>query len=491
MKTSRMVAGAVGVFAAFAGFLLVAPGRISDRAVGTVDDLFFVALATAGVMSTGAAAAATRGLRRAAWTVMTVAMVVWLVGDVMWAYYDLRGLDPFPSPADVPYLSYTVLAAVALLLFPTRRSARAGARPVLDGIIVAGSLFIVASRTAMAQVYRAAGMSRTEELVSLAYPLTAVALLTVAAVVLVRSGAGQRMTLWLLTVGLAFSALSSGFFSYQSALSHYLSGNLLDLGWALSGLLIIAAATVDRNAVPHPADTGELVSWASVLMPYLPLMLAAAVVATTKGDGDLGGPVRVAALVVVGAVLVRQFLADRENRRLLNAVADQATHDPLTGLANRALFDDRLERLLRDGAPAAVVVIDLDGFKRVNDTFGHAAGDRVLVEVGRRLQEAVRHRDMVARIGGDEFAILIEGPNAHTGDVADRVERCFGPPFDLGGHTAAVRPSLGIAVAGFGADSGQTSSPPSAEDLLKRADLAMYAGRSLSRTPAPGSTRSS
>lgn len=490
MSSRVAVLGTVAGVVAAAAFFLVAPGRLAGRTLSLADDVLFVVLTAAGAAATAAAAVGSRGRRRAAWTVMTVAMAAWLLGDLLWAGYDLRGLDPFPSLADIAYLAHPVLAMASLLLFPTRRSARSGGRPILDGVIVAGSLFIVSWRTAMAQVYAAAGMSRLEELVSLAYPLTSVALLTVASVVLVRSGPGHRLTLWLLTLGLACSAVSSGLFSYLSARSQYGSGHLIDLGWAVSVLLVILAAVVDRNAGDRNAGDrvagGGRVNWSSVLLPSIPLMLAAVVVALTPARAETGGPVPVVGLIVVAAVLARQFLADRENRRLLNAVADRATHDPLTGLANRAYFGDRLERLADARTPVAVIALDLDGFKRINDTFGHTAGDRVLVEVGRRLQRAVRQRDVVARVGGDEFAILIEGGREDAEAVAARIRGCFVPPFAIDGRTADVRLSLGIAAM-----PGDGTPASDAGALLERADLAMYAARSATRTPDSAAARSS
>lgn len=480
MRTSRVVAGAFGVFAAFVLLLLVAPGRLPERTIGIVDDVFCVMLDAVTILFTAAAARATGGRRRAAWTVMTAAMLAWLMGDAIWMYYDIRERDPFPSPADIPYLLYPVLAVVALLLFPTRRPARAAGRPILDGIIVAGSLFIVSWRTVMAAVYRSTGMHSLEMFVSLAYPATAVALLTVAAVVLVRSGSGQRLTLLLLTLGLALSALASGFFSYVAAFSEYASGQLLDIGWVASAVLIIVASSVDRNADYRAEDPPELVSWASVLLPYIPLMLSVVVIMTTTGDPETGGPVQAVALVLVAAVMVRQFLADRENRRLLNTIADRATHDPLTGLANRTLFGERLARMLGNGSPAAVLALDLNGFKQVNDTLGHAAGDVVLVQVAERLQSSVRHGDMVARLGGDEFAILIEGRAEQADQVAARVMEGFEVPIVAGGRAVAVGVSIGIAVA----PDGQDGPPPTAEGLVEQADLAMYAKRSAGRRAA-------
>ena len=161
-----------------------------------------------------------------------------------------------------------------------------------------------------------------------------------------------------------------------------------------------------------------------------------------------------------------------------------ALHDPLTGLANRALFADRvahaLARAARDGTAAAVLFVDLDGFKALNDALGHAAGDRCLVAAAERLRGAVRADDTVARLGGDEFAVLLEGTHAAQAeaeavDVADRAVAALRVPVDMGdlhGEPWRIAASVGIAAAG-----GWVGAAASPDELLRRADQAMYAAK--------------
>lgn len=162
-----------------------------------------------------------------------------------------------------------------------------------------------------------------------------------------------------------------------------------------------------------------------------------------------------------------------EQRRSEAEITHLARHDPLTGLANRAEFNARLneasKRLRRSGSAVTVMMLDLDKFKAVNDTLGHPAGDRLLIEVAQRLKAAVRETDVLARLGGDEFAIIQEsGVDQHEGAIALalRIIHTISQPFDLNGHQAVVGTSIGIAMA------PEHGTVP--EDLLKKADLALY-----------------
>ncbi|MGH8981490.1 MAG: EAL domain-containing protein [Acidimicrobiales bacterium] len=161
------------------------------------------------------------------------------------------------------------------------------------------------------------------------------------------------------------------------------------------------------------------------------------------------------------------------------ALEHQALHDPLTGLANRALLLDRLEQALHASARRetrpAVLFLDLDHFKAVNDASGHSAGDQLLVAVADRIQAVVRASDTVARLGGDEFVVLCDDraePLEDSLAVAKRVVACLEPEFVVGGREAFVSASIGVAPAGTG---------DNAEGLLSRADQAMYRAKKLGR----------
>jgi diguanylate cyclase (GGDEF)-like protein/PAS domain S-box-containing protein len=168
---------------------------------------------------------------------------------------------------------------------------------------------------------------------------------------------------------------------------------------------------------------------------------------------------------------VSQIQDISEQKQINERLTDLTLHDPLTGLANRVLFSDRLahavERSRRSRERVAVLFIDLDRFKGVNDSLGHAAGDELLRQASERMRRAVRPADTIARLGGDEFTVLCEDLGAvnDAGWVADRLSDTLERPFDLFGNEIRIGVSIGIAVA---------DRHDSAETVLAKADAAMY-----------------
>jgi diguanylate cyclase (GGDEF)-like protein len=178
----------------------------------------------------------------------------------------------------------------------------------------------------------------------------------------------------------------------------------------------------------------------------------------------------VAAVLLLGGIAL---LTAVRARALGGALAYQASHDSLTGLPNRTLLCRRLEHELAaldaPGQPVTLMMLDLDGFKEVNDTFGHSIGDQVLVQVGRRVVNSVRDVDTVARLGGDEFAVLLgPGPGDYVDILTRRVLAALELPLAMNTTTVAVAASIGIATA----EPGET-----ADELLRNADLAMYTAK--------------
>jgi Amt family ammonium transporter len=176
--------------------------------------------------------------------------------------------------------------------------------------------------------------------------------------------------------------------------------------------------------------------------------------------------------------LADQAVTAFDRAELAEQVHHQATVDPLTGLANRRAFTDALQEVLAGDDPlverpagAAVVFVDLDRFKEVNDTLGHVAGDQLLVTAARRLSGLVRTDDLVARLGGDEFTVLLRsvGSDRELAEVAHRVCEALGEPVVLDGSVVETPPSVGAVRIG--------STYTTVRDVLRDADAAMYAAK--------------
>ncbi|HEX2755500.1 MAG TPA: EAL domain-containing protein, partial [Candidatus Limnocylindrales bacterium] len=227
-----------------------------------------------------------------------------------------------------------------------------------------------------------------------------------------------------------------------------------------------------------PAEAHYLASIGQRTMAMIPLVAAGRTVGLVEVTSS-----RKAAFdsrsVELAAMLAGEAAMALENARLYEEIRHQALHDGLTGLANRVLFRDRVEhavaRSRRSGTRIAVLFVDLDDFKALNDTHGHARGDEVLAISARRVTEALRPSDTAARQGGDEFAILIEDvvDDADALAVATRLADALRQPMSIGHAEVRIAASIGVALGGAGQES--------ADDLLRNADVAMYAAKGSSR----------
>lgn len=467
-----------GMAAAVVGFGLVLLLPVGP-AVTMIDDLGTVAAAVAATLAAGRRAWLVHGRARTSWLLMTAAFGAASLGEAIWSWYELvlHQESPFPSVADIAYLSFPVLALVALLFRPTTVLAGQGRlRGVLDGLLVAGSLFSISWVTALGPTFAAGGGSPLELALSVAYPISDLVVLTTVLVVVTQTPG--RLGLALLAGGMALQAVSDSAYTYLAATGSYQTGSLIDLGYFAAYLLMIEAALRDQPGELSPEERGT--SWWATLLPYVPVALAVGIAVWQLRPGGASPTLVVGAGVVV-VLLVRQLMTVVDNRRLVQRVLEsqrqlthQAFHDSLTSLANRALFTDRVTHAVelhrRSMRPVAVLLLDLDDFKSVNDSLGHAAGDELLVRVAERLRAATRAGDTVARLGGDEFAVLVEDDGDPV-ELAQRILSALDRPVALLGRELPVHASIGIAP--LSAD----AAPQAAADLLKQADMAMYAAK--------------
>jgi diguanylate cyclase len=440
---------------------------------------------------TAAAAAARRagtatGRSRLSWACLSLGTAAWAAGQGWWCWVQIvqGGEAPFPSVADIGFVAFPLLAAAALLLLQTADGSTARLQRTLDAAMTSAAAGLVSWETTLGAVVAAnTGDDRLAGTLLVAYPVLDVLLIVLGVLTLARA-TGDRLPQGLVVLGLlAFSVSDSGF-AFVAAAGDY-DGNLLDLGW-IAGFLLIALAALCRPAAVGRAAEERRAEDPSAsradYLPYVPVALSLVVTAVLVFRGrTLDRWELLTVVVVVALLLARQYVALRDNARLAGELATreselrhQAFHDGLTGLANRALFLDRLQHALalhaRDLRPVAVVFLDLDDFKVVNDTLGHAVGDELLVRVAERLTGAVRTGDTVARLGGDEFAVLLED-GGDPMPIAAKVSASLVPPFTLRGDVVDVHASIGIC------ELDAEDAPLAADELLARSDTAMYSAK--------------
>jgi diguanylate cyclase (GGDEF)-like protein len=437
---------------------------------------------------------ASSGRHRRAWTALAAALTCWAVGDAVWTWLQAAGEPPFPSLADVGYLAFGPLVCAGLLLYPVPvpDGPGTGVRRVLDGVSASCALLLVSWQTALGAAARATdSVDPDAAVVSLVYPVVDVAVVVLAVLTLARVPVGRpRLPLVVLTGGLVALSVADSAFVTVTATDSYQSGDLPDVLWTLGFGCLGAAALLDdgrahriEGATPGERAAAAVPSPATGLVPYVPIVLASAVVAVMQLLGRPPSLPELLALVVLTLLLLaRQYLALRQNARLAARVRAReqqleqlAFHDPLTGLPNRMLFRDRLEHAIglhaRDHRRLAVLYLDLDRFKEVNDTFGHAAGDLLLRFVAHRIRGTIRSVDTAARLGGDEFAVLLEsGYDPYR--CAERIVEALDEPLVVG-PGAEVRPRASVGIV----ELTPGDPPVTADDLLGRADQAMYSAK--------------
>ncbi|MCX2932836.1 bifunctional diguanylate cyclase/phosphodiesterase [Mycobacterium sp. CVI_P3] len=468
--------GRVAAFIA-AGGAAIALWLIGYWVAAAVDSALFVVAPWVAAGSAVWAARSSTGRQRVAWLCMAVGLVGWALGAASIVHIEafLSG-HPLSSADTWPFILFPIGLGVALLLFPPGLARRYVGRFILDAAIVAGLFFLIFWLVVMDEVYKVAGgVDHFMQILPVVYAALEIAVLTFALLLVVRAPSGQRSTLSLLTAGLLGVIVSDGAYTYISVSTAYSHGALVDIGW-IAGMFLIAVAALSapRSTVSVPKVRTES-AWASAWLPGLTAVLVA-VAAVTEPMVDLTSrPVLMLAAGLALAVFARQFLVISDNHRLLGEAADQALRDPLTGVANYTRFNERLTEAMQerehDRVPVVVMMLDLNDFKLVNDSYGHPAGDRLLMLVGDRISEAVRPADTVARLGGDEFGIVMTGPIDDSYRIARRVVEAFDAPFVVDGHDLAIRPSAGVAAADTDGSAVDT------DMLLKQADTAMYSAK--------------
>ncbi|MGF7237210.1 MAG: putative bifunctional diguanylate cyclase/phosphodiesterase [Frankia sp.] len=432
----------------------------------------------------------------------SVAVGVWEAGQ------DVVHLDA-TNIAGVISLASAAVSAAVLLTYPSgggsgwqhsgaalRGMSRGWYRTVLlDGLAVVGSLFLLLWANMLRQVFaslRSAG--QTPWTADITVVLADATLIVILVLVAVFRDPHSPIAWALLGAGFFTVGATTSVVTYVAATGGVASAPVLFAGTTLGPLLLALAAATAVPEAPGAIEDDEPTSRrtrvrlrlgirAHALLPYALVGVSFLVIGLRHLTSDqrfdaVEVTVGVTLLVLV---IVRQLLVVLDNANLAARVREsqsqlryQAFHDSLTGLPNREMFHDRLTSVTRRHAetalPFALLYLDLDGFKPINDAFGHDAGDDVLRVVGRRLEGCIRPGDVAARLGGDEFAVLVAGNDDPT-TLAERVRAACSAPMRVGRYTHTVGVSAGLVLA------RSTDSPADPETVLRQADEAMYAAK--------------
>ena len=415
---------------------------------------------------------------RAVALVLGLALLSWTLGDIVLTIESAAGADPVsPSLADVFYLAFYPLAYVSLMMFMRGQARRFTTPNWLDGAIAGLGAASACAAFAFHSVEQSTGTTVAATITNLAYPIGDVLLLGLVAGGFVALS-GRRKAPWiLLASGMALNVVGDTSNLFQNSLGASRFGVLLNaVAWPTAIVVMSMAMWVRERpsnllAAPKPAG---------FVLPNLAAAsaLAILVVASLHSVGRVAIVLATLSLLTVG---IRLALSVREMKTVSRHRHRQSVTDDLTGLHNRrylfqvldSFFAERTESVI--DRSLAFLFVDLNGFKEINDSFGHPAGDELLKQLGTRLSSSLRSSDLLVRLGGDEFAVvLIDGEADYATVVAERLSRSLEEPFALNAVTASISASIGIAMA--------PSDATDSAGLMWCADVAMYRAK-LSDVP--------
>jgi diguanylate cyclase (GGDEF)-like protein len=459
---------AAGLLAHFLTALIVGHDTLVTRVLFVGD----LAVATAACLARGALVRRDR----AVWLLVGAALLAFSFGDAYWEI-ELAGRSspPYPSLADLGYLAFYPTMAAAFVVGLHSREHRLRAAVALD--VTAGALIAAAvGASLLYPALRAAtGGSPATVATNLSYPVADVVLIVLATARLTMSR-GSRSAGWLvLLAGMVAFVAADVVYLDQTARDTYQDGTVLDSLWLLGGVIWASATLLGRSSatLAEVRQPRAIEAW-----PVL-FMLAATALLTYDHFERTNGLSLWLSVGTLGVAVVRMALTLADNRRLLAARERDLLTDELTGLANRrglaAAVARQLAIVRRSGSSAAILMLDLDNFKYVNDALGHRVGDQVIAAVGRALCEELRDGDVAARLGGDEFAAVLhdtdlEGAAACAQRLCDLIRNSQLCP---GVRPGQITVSVGVAPLAPTEDSWDRA--------LANADAAMYAAKENGR----------
>ena len=474
-----IVVGAVGYLAVY---LLWQATRVGGDAHSTfIGDAFFVPMDLLVILSTITASRRCRIDRRRfwSWALLSVAMVGYLIGDLLQLYHEgIRHFSDSPDWSDAIFFAFFFAGIVG---FGT------GRRSVIRRWLFTLDTLTIALSASAVLWYSVAGPTLTQGhsvhqvLYAVVFPVGDVILLLAAVWVLQRGvPSSSQRAVRMVAVGILLYVVADSVDGYMRLHSGYRGGDYVGIVGMLAAMCFAIAGALQPTVQREEPKSSPFDRTGSASISYAALAIVFALVFVVQRHERifpnliiLGVAVLAVTFVAIAQTLSRGALLGElvKNEDLLGDLRYQAFHDSLTDLANRALFSERLQHALDRrrsfSTKHAVVMLDLNGFKSVNDSLGHETGDEVLQVVAKRLRTAIRRGDTAARFGGNEFAILFEDVNGE-GTSIELVEHLLDvvrQPVTIANRKLELEASVGIALTG--------EEPLAADDLLCYADAAM------------------
>jgi two-component system, cell cycle response regulator len=415
---------------------------------------------------------------RTAWILIGLSILFWGAAEIYWtAAIENNASAPYPSPADIGYLVFYPLAYAGLIMLVRARAHEINWRLWMDGLIAALGTAALGAAFVFDFVAKQTYGTTLETVTTLSYPLGDIGMLSLVVGVVALTGWRPGRTWSLLLAGLAALVAADIAYTLQATEGALPGGEWINPVYLIAAVCLGAAVWQPKEAaeITSPGEDGRR----EILVPaiFAAVMIGLFAMQYNSATGGLSTVLWAATMT---AVIARLAMSDRENKRLL----EQVQTDPLTSLGNRGRMQVDLERLCElasEDRPAAILFLDLNGFKHFNDTLGHPAGDELLTRLGGRLREAIGEDGTAYRVGGDEFCVLL----ACAAERIDEATKRAAEALTESGRGYAIAASWGAARVPEEANS------PSA--ALQLADVRMYAQKESRRgaptelsVPSPG-----
>lgn len=379
---------------------------------------------------------------------LAAAFFLWFIGSVISSSSSYTSISATLS--NTAYLLFYPFAIIALprLISPGRKFS---ILELFDASIVGLGLSVLGTVLILKPVLPHFGGNLSEAFFAIAFPLSDLILISLTLKAILSSGYSPRS--YLLFIGILIFTVTDFYFLWQHINSTYVFGSMVDDGWLL-GLIIIAESFWKPGRDDH--NDGVINPIYIALSVFMSATLLALIAVR---PGYFPTFTLIPAVITLALAFVRMTIALKQARNIGHERILART-DELTGLPNRRRLISEIENFI--GKDGALLLLDLDGFKPVNDSHGHETGDKVLQQVSMRFSRALPHNALLARLGGDEFGILLEGTYESAMDTALALRATLSYPFNIDDHSIQIGVSIGVAA--------NTGSP----DLLRRADDAMY-----------------